>query len=115
MAMNITWEQVDDFIDQIVPIVKMKQYKGVYGPARGGLPLAVMLSHRADLPLLQAPCEGCLIIDDIADTGETLKKYDGKIDIITMVYKRHCAYTPYYWQYEKEEDWVIFPWEAKNV
>ena len=112
--MRISWEDVDNFVEETSTLIKDEwqvKYKGVYVPPRGGLPLAVMFSHKLDLPLLQSPCKGCLIVDDIADTGETLKKFAGKIDIVTLAFKPGCSYVPTHFKYLKGDDWVIFPWE----
>lgn len=116
---KVTWELVDQFVRKVSDIAAHRHFTGVYGPARGGLPLAVWISHRANLPLLSAPSKGCLIVDDIADSGETLKKYSGlsirqeneRYFIATMFYKHTCCFEPDLWLFEKTYDWVIFPWE----
>jgi hypoxanthine phosphoribosyltransferase len=109
---KVSWEEIEDFVSAVVSIANEKTFCGVYGPARGGLPLAVMISHKANLPLLMSPADGCLIVDDIADTGQTLSKYAGKIFIATMFYHRQCSFIPDFWVHEKKKDWIVFPWEA---
>lgn len=117
--MKVTYEHVDRFIQRVTEFCKDKNFVGVYGPARGGLPFAVWLSHRAKLPMLMSPCKGCLIVDDIADTGKTLEKYAGvigdkyadKYTICTMFYHRDCSFEPDLWMYEKGKEWIVFPWE----
>lgn len=117
--MKVAWEQIDQFVRRVADIAKHRSFTGVYGPARGGLPLAVWVSHRAGLPLLAAPAKGCLIVDDIADTGETLAKYAGlsghagaeRHFIATVFYKRTCSFEPDLWLFEKGAEWIVFPWE----
>lgn len=59
---------------QYIINAKIKKFEGVYGFPRGGLCLAVALSHSLELPLLEEPKNNSLIIDDIYDTGYTLEK-----------------------------------------
>ena len=50
----ITWSEYDLYIDRIADWVKYKceeDIGAIYGLPRGGLPIAVSLSHRLDLPL----------------------------------------------------------------
>ena len=115
---HVDWEQVETFLDEISVISDLYNlnFTGVYGLPRGGLVLAVMLSHRLSIPLLLAPCESCLIVDDIADTGISLEHYD--IDknekqyyITTMYYHRQSKVVPDFYVYEKTDNWIKFPWE----
>ena len=110
-TLNATWDQVEEFVTQLSE--KAQGFNGVYGVPRGGLVLAVMLSHRCGLPLLAAPCDGCIIVDDIADTGETLQRYSGKHFIATMFYHRQSSFVPDFWLYEKGDRWIVYPWENK--
>lgn len=63
----------------IVNELSKKKYKfdGIYPIPRGGLIPGVFLSHSLDLPILDIydVTEKTLIVDDICDTGETLKKF----------------------------------------
>ena len=109
--MKVSWQDVDDFTEKAISFAKGKNFTGVYGPARGGLPLAVMLSHGLGIPLLMAPAKGCFIVDDIADTGKTLERFAGKYPIVTMYYHKQCSFVPEFWQHEKKDEWIVFPWE----
>jgi len=57
-----------------------------------------------------------LVCDDIADTGETLKRFKG-FDTLTWVVKPRSVIKPNSSFLEVEDDeWVVFPWEsAKRV
>lgn len=116
---HVDWEQVETFLDEISVISDLYNlnFTGVYGLPRGGLVLAVMISHRLNIPLLLAPCKNCLIVDDIADTGISLEHYD--IDknekqyyITTMYYHRQSKVVPDFYVYEKTDNWIKFPWES---
>lgn len=105
----VSWAEVNDYINSLeIPV----NATGVYGIPRGGLVLAVMASHKYNLPLLQAPCKNCIVIDDIADTGITLEHYKEKgYYITTMFYHKQSKVTPDWWAFEKKKEWIIFPWE----
>ena len=90
------------------------RFKSVYGIPRGGLVPAVYLSHLLDIPLVQKPEIGCLVADDIADTGETLKMYRNmRYSIATIYYHEQSIVEPDIWVYEKTDEWIKFPWEIK--
>src|SRR3989338_5221739 len=96
-----------------------RKFKNIYGPPRGGLTLAVKLSHLlGDLPILMNKRRinaDTLIVDDIADGGKTLLKYAKKgYFIVTIFYKRHCKFVPNVWIREKREREIDFPWEKSK-
>lgn len=116
----VTWQDVKQYIYGVYAKYKPLNLTGVYGVPRGGLVLAVMVSHKLEIPLLTAPIKGCLIIDDICDSGETLLHYERNSSamskplyhISTMIYKSNSLVTPeYYWDV-KNDKWIVFPWEA---
>lgn len=117
----VTWNQVEQFVNDVTST--KQRYSGVYGLPRGGLVLAVMISHKLDIPLLMSPSPGCLIVDDICDSGESLLHYyknssGEKIDytFVTMYYKENALHVvPDIWGYHKTDSWVVFPWEVKEV
>lgn len=91
-----------------------KIYTGIYGIPRGGLPIAVHLSHHLNLPLLTSPTTGCLLVDDISDSGETLKKILSQVtvDIATMYFKKESIVKPtYFLEVIEQQTWIVFPWE----
>lgn len=117
---NVTWKEVEKYIDEVYNFYKDKKITGVYGLPRGGLIFAVMLSHKMNIPLLTAPIEDCIVIDDICDTGESLLHYQNnssgdkknKYHITTMFYKENKLVEPELWIKEKKDKWIIYPWEV---
>lgn len=117
----VTWQQVQQFIDSVIEDYTKRGYKptGVYGIPRGGLCLATMLSYKANLPLLLAPSPDCIIIDDIADSGNTLSHFtenDTQFNdyyIATMYYAERSKVIPTFWKNKKENKWIVFPWESE--
>ena len=110
----VTWEDIEKFIDGLGDKFDMSQFNGVYGPARGGLVFAVMVSHRYDLPFLGAPQRGCLVIDDIVDTGDTARAWSAKgYTIASMFYNQNSAAPVDYYMFDKADHWVVFPYERR--
>lgn len=61
--------------------------------------------------------EKILIVDDIADTGNTLliakdmlKEMGNEVFIATIFYKKNSKIKPNVY-YEKTDKWIVFPWE----
>ena len=98
MKKYISWEEYDIYIEKISRWVYDNFYNqnlqemeigAIYGLPRGGLPIAVSLSHTLKLPLLMnyydrkvVTHKKILVVDDIADTGETLEDFDNKHNVI---------------------------------
>ena len=119
MDMKVSWQEIEEYINKVKEYYKNKEITGVYGLARGGLIFAVMLSHKMNIPMLMAPIDNCIIIDDICDSGESLLHYYknssgnkiNKYHITTMFYKNNDKVRPEYYFKEKEDKWIIYPWE----
>lgn len=75
--LRLTWTDFDAAITAMVPLIPPGIHS-VFGVPRGGMPLAVALSHRARLQYVTRPPidpetrRGVLIVDDIMHVGETL-------------------------------------------
>ena len=122
----VTWDEVQEFIDFVCRnINKENPITGVYGLPRGGLIFAVMLSHKLHVPMLMSPATGCIIVDDICDSGESLLHYvkdtsgidpsDKAYQVATMYYKPNkLGIIPDLWWKPKEDKWIVFPWEDKE-
>ena len=124
----------------------------IVGLCRGGLIPATMLSHWFQVPMLAVNLslrdntvingsaltqlisnlpmyDNILIVDDINDTGETLKYVMHEISVApnnvwgcpnietaVIVNNVSSEFSPTYWAREinkaEEPSWIIFPWEA---
>lgn len=115
-----TWSAFDHDIRRFVNEVREKGlvFNGVCGMPRGGLILAVCLSHHMGIPLLYHSFdEKTLIVDDIVDSGSTSAPFFGKNYIFALWFnpRRSKIVVPNIWYHEKPEDqYVIFPWEAES-
>lgn len=95
---TLTWHDFDAAVEAIVERCHKQTFCGVHGIPRGGLVLAVTLSHRLDLPLLSNAAPGCLLVDDVYETGLTLEPYR-ELEACTAV------------EQTESDEWIVFPWE----
>jgi hypoxanthine phosphoribosyltransferase len=114
----LSYEDYELYINDLVDKIKKgkEKFDGVYGVPRGGLPIAVHLSHHLNLPLLTKPTKETLVVDDISDTGETLENIKHKR--VACIYSTIWTKTePDYFVAFKvgEETWIVFPWEVKSL
>tara|TARA_B100000214_G_scaffold352888_1_gene308461 strand:+ start:147 stop:533 length:387 start_codon:yes stop_codon:yes gene_type:complete len=113
---KLSWEEFDQCVYSIYIKCKDKNFIGVYGFPRGGLCLAVALSHLLGIPILDEPKNNSLIVDDIYDTGYTLEKikYIKGSETHVWVSKKEPTWWNSY-KYINDSKWVIFPWESINT
>jgi hypoxanthine phosphoribosyltransferase len=82
---------------------------------RGGLIPAVLLSYKLNIPLIideDDINEYTLIVDDLIDKGETLKRFFKHYDIATIHCKEHSPVSNYYYEIKPSNEWIVYPWEA---
>ena len=91
---------------------RFKDFTGIYGVPRGGLCLAVALSHKLKIELISEPIKNSLIVDDVYETGITLttfKNIEG-----AMFFVLFSKIKPTWWNtvfISKKSQWIVFPWE----
>lgn len=114
---ELTYSKFVDACKLIARDMKFMNIKSLYGIPRGGLIPAVYISHLTGLPIVDKPKDATtLLIDDIADSGKTLKKYKeyANAKTATIYYHKQSIVKPDIWIYEKKDDWILFPWETKE-
>ena len=123
----VSWEEYDEMIEKLTWWVKFEcdeEIGAIYGLPRGGLPIAVSLSHSLGLPLLMdyydrkvVTDKKILVVDDIADTGETLKFYEETFQkgyIVTIHEHDQSIVKPEYSVIAKGDAWIVYPWETQE-
>ena len=94
----IGWNEIEDLIDNMCHEIakNFPDTRYVYGLERGGLIPAV-------------------IVDDICDSGKTLKEFQG-YNTAVLHYKPHTSsFTPNLYSNKHEGDeWIIYPWERDD-
>jgi len=113
---RLSWAGFDSAVAYVADRCRGIELSGVYGVPRGGLPLAVALSHRLGVPMVDAPGARVLVVDDIYDSGQTIRG----------LMERHPGAGPFWvWATREFEtrgyrsvlndigsEWVLFPWEV---
>ena len=115
MIKYFTWTEFDNCVEQIAKKCKFLEFSGIYGVPRGGLCLAVALSHKLKINLISEPMKNSLIVDDVYETGMTLntfKNIEG-----AMFFVLFSKTNPTWWNtvHKPEKgEWIVFPWENKS-
>lgn len=109
--LHLTWREFDRAVDALAKSIP-RYFDGLFPVPRGGMPLAVALSHRCGLPVLHEQTPGALVVDDICDTGSTLRSMKAE-HAYTWVARSgvipSCTLTYHY--VAPRGVWVVFPWE----
>lgn len=109
----VGWDEAEDAAVQIAEAIQLiEEPDHIVGIARGGLPLAVTISHRLDVPMITlrathydgkeradevkidtdgldevGKSETVLLVDDVADTGRTLAEITDLWDRYDVEYR----------------------------
>ena len=109
---NFTWSEFDNAVEDIANKCRFKEFSGIYGVPRGGLCLAVALSHKLKIELISRPIKNSLIVDDVYETGLTLTTF--KDSEGAMFFVLFSKIKPTWWNtvfISKKCEWIVFPWE----
>ena len=112
MVSYFSWSEFDKSVEHIANKCKLLEFSGIYGVPRGGLCLAVALSHKLKINLISEPIKNSLIVDDVYETGLTLttfKDIEG-----AMFFVLFSKIKPTWWNtvnISKKREWIVFPWE----
>jgi uncharacterized protein len=134
---KMSWDQFDEYVDILAGEIANSPWvpEHIIGLARGGLPLAVALSHKFDIPMtavhwqtrdgavqqvVNCP-ENSLVVDDINDSGLTLQSFMSvkaqrpkSMRTAVLINKSESVYDPDYTAWDSPYDsdvWFEFPWE----
>lgn len=117
----ITPQKFHEDILKLAQLIPKNKYSLMVGIPRGGYIVAIYLSHYFNLSWIDfasfnqfkkySNISNILIIDDISDTGVTLKKFK-EFDCATLYYKPRSIIKPTYFVEEfKDSDWLVYPFE----
>ena len=139
-----TWQMFEEDIQTIKTHIDFTKFDVIIGLASGGLPLLTKLHNVTKLPYETVKCSSydgvnkkflsiesgvtfidsrrILIVDDVTDTGDTLKKVIAHckdisiegVDIktLTLCCKPHADFVPDWYLHRVDDDmWINFPWE----
>jgi len=125
----LSWNDIKNVVDIVAEKINNLDKKPyyIYGVPRGGLIPATWLSHKTGIEYRQitstqisktADLSHILIIDDICDSGTTVKKLREnypKVKIACLYYKETATETPDIYGETVGEEWLVFPWELDET
>tara|TARA_Y100000401_G_scaffold114647_1_gene117009 strand:- start:394 stop:792 length:399 start_codon:yes stop_codon:yes gene_type:complete len=123
MKIFYNWEDIEGRVNDLCQRLKHESFEAVYGVPRGGLIIAVLVSHNLGIPLITSLRDmygkKFLVVDDIADTGRTLEKLKklevcDKATFATLDYHKQSSVVPDCWISEKGDRWIVYPWERED-
>jgi len=117
----INWNLYDEMCQQLAVIIHdtFPDIEYVYGIPRGGLPLAVRISHLLGLKLIirknLIKPKYTIIVDDISDTGSTLLNFcnSSACKTATLFIRVDSKFSPDITLSLVTDEWIEFPYETK--
>jgi hypoxanthine phosphoribosyltransferase len=111
----LSWDDINILVEDLCQTIASSgvQIKSITGIQRGGLIPAVMISHKLHIPFVSRINKDTLVVDDICDTGETLKNTIGMYTA-TLHYKPTAIFTPDFYSKEVGTEWIVYPWERND-
>lgn len=120
----IPWLKYKQDIHELAGKLSKQRFCGIYGIPRGGLVIAVNLTHILKLRLFSAPLAQkhgdfpLLVVDDVSDTGKTLIRLKKRLDARKIDFVVATLYRKDQTEYEPDfcvrtiNQWIEFPWEV---
>lgn len=94
-------------------------YKAIHGIPNGGIAVMIIIGELLKLKMLSINeykkyknKKKVLVVDDLIDTGETLKRYSESDTAV--LYKKPHSPKPTYWLKDIGSKWIILPHEKEN-
>lgn len=111
----LSWDDVNILVEDLCNTITSSgaHITSITGIKRGGLIPAVMISHKLNIPYVGRVNKDTLVVDDICDTGETLKKSIA-LYTATLHYRPTARFIPDFYAKEVETEWIVYPWERKD-
>lgn len=111
----VSWDDINILVEDLCNTIASSgvQIKSITGIERGGLIPAVMISHKLNIPYVTKINKDTLVVDDICDTGVTLKNIVAGYTA-TLHYKKTAVTTPDFYAKEVGTEWIVYPWERSD-
>jgi len=112
----ISWKEYGKLIEELMLKLERskEKFNGVYGIPNGAYPIALTIHHRFNIPMFKKLKPGCLVCDDLSDSGKTLsKKLFTKHRIACLFSTPWTKVKPDWFVRMKmrKNEWLIFPYE----
>ena len=123
----LSWDQYNGLVDQLIDkFITNNDYQYICGIPRGGLMLAMLLSYKTNIQVI-TPSElsnlvyidhidkdKILVVDDIIDSGNTLKSFIANQYNVATLYKQRDCKVDIKNYIEINDQWIVFPYENDN-
>lgn len=111
----LNWDDINILVEDLCNTIASSgaHIISITGIQRGGLVPAVMISHKLNIPYVNKINKDTLVVDDICDTGETLKR-SVALYTATLHYKPTASFTPDFYSKEVGSEWIVYPWERSD-
>lgn len=122
METVLTNPEIDQYCVKLTNQIQPSNYifRNIYAIPMGAFPVAIRLSKLLELPIIFDESEiskDTLVVDDIADTGNTLSKYAGNCGgCAVLITKKRTKVLPNFTAFVDNKDiWWKFPWEGETT
>ena len=113
----VSWAEIDRLVGVLAGkvLTELPNIDSIHGIPRGGLIPAVLLAHKLDLPWSNVMLPNTLVVDDICDSGKTIRDSVG-IHTATLYTKLSAVAQPTISAMTliNESQWIVFPWERHD-
>jgi len=99
---------------KLIKSIKGKYYSGVYGVPRGGIPIACAISAKLNIPLVSKPFDGCLVVDDLIDSGKTAEKYKN-YEFKVLIIKKDNEWIEFWYENTEQDKEDIITRMIENI
>ncbi len=106
---RVSWDDVNSMSKHLAGLLPGKI---IIPWERGGLVVTgIMVHYGCSITIDHRQAD--VIVDDIADTGETVYKLRQlRIQVATLIVRKGCSTLPDFWALELDtEKYILFPWE----
>jgi len=91
-----------------------RPFPGIYGVPTGGCFVAQEVSRLFGALPLDEPAEGCIVLDDVVDSGKTLERYPDALQRDAM-YRKPTSPANLAPEAATARGWIKFPWEHSST
>jgi hypothetical protein len=117
--LTVGWIDVEQGVRRIARRWANRDLTGVHPIPRGGCTPGAMVALELHLPVLAEPQPGCLIVDDLIDSGRTMARVANGSGAAGVAALYRKAWSPTLPMDPAPVDvghaWVVFPWEIEET
>lgn len=107
---NYSLKEFEKDIEILASKINPIKYSTIHPIPRGGIPVALALSNKLNIPLSESIHESTLIVDDLVASGKTMSRYKNDIAVLHIKKITPKENFPTYWV-SKQDDWIEYWWE----